>query len=79
MYAEGKGVAKDRAEALKWYRKAAEEGSSLAQNVLGIAYKDGNGVAKDRAEALKWFTKAAEQGNEDAKKGLRSLGATSSK
>jgi TPR repeat protein len=30
MYLDGRGVSKDSAEALKWYRKAAEQGSGAA-------------------------------------------------
>ena len=30
-YAEGKGVQQDQAEALRWYRKAAEQGHREAQ------------------------------------------------
>ena len=79
MCQNGFGVAKDYAEAVKWYMKAAEQGNSAAQYNLGLMYKNGNGVAKDRGGARKWFQKAADQGDEDAKKELRNLGATSSK
>ena len=33
-YAKGEGVAKDMAEAAKWYRKAAEQGFEPAQKAL---------------------------------------------
>ena len=59
---DGEGVAKDAAEAVKWYRKAAEQGFAAAQYNLGVCYYSGEGVAKDAAEAVKWFRKAAEQG-----------------
>ena len=32
MYANGRGVPKDDAEAVAWYRKAAEQGNAVAQN-----------------------------------------------
>jgi TPR repeat protein len=35
MYAYGKGVRQDAAEAVKWYRKAAEQGDPHAQFILG--------------------------------------------
>jgi TPR repeat protein len=61
-YFQGKGVPKDYAEALKWYRKAADQGHALAQNGVGVCYERGCGVLKDYAEAVKWFRKAAELG-----------------
>ena len=53
---------KNEAEAVKWYRKAAEQGIANAQFRLGVCYEDGMGVVKDEAEAMKWWRKAAEQG-----------------
>lgn len=35
MYLEGNGVPQDDSEAAKWFRKAAEQGNSKAQKVLG--------------------------------------------
>lgn len=66
MYARGEGVPKDDAEAVKWYRKAAEQGDAQAQSYLGAMYYTGKGVPKDYAEAIKWFRKAAEQGDAKA-------------
>jgi len=64
MFLYGKGVTKNRTEALKWYHKAAEQGHSKAQNKLGDSYQYGrNGVIKDRSIAIKWYQKSAEQGN----------------
>jgi TPR repeat protein len=54
--------APDVAEALKWYRRAADQGYAKAQYALGLDYYGGSGVPKDAAEAAKWFRKAAEQG-----------------
>jgi TPR repeat protein len=56
-------VAKDEAEAVKWYRKAAEQGNAGAQFNLGFCYAYGQGVVKNEAEAVKWYRKAAEQGD----------------
>jgi TPR repeat protein len=55
MYEEGRGVAKDLAEAARWYRLAAEQGHAKAQNILGVLYAEGQGVARDHIEAYKWF------------------------
>ena len=48
-------------EAVKWYRKAAEQNHAEAQYNLGVCYSNGQGVAKDEVEAVKWYRKAAEQ------------------
>jgi len=53
-------------EAVKWFRKAAEQGFVDAQMNLGVCYGKGEGVEKDEAEAVKWWRKAAEQGNAHA-------------
>ena len=52
----------DLKEAVKWYRKAAEQGDVDAQLALGDMYSDGRGVEKDFKGAAKWYRKAAEQG-----------------
>jgi TPR repeat protein len=66
----GEGVTRDYAEALKWYRKAAEQGEANAQSNLGVMYHEGEGTARDYAEAVKWWRKAAEQGHADAQNNL---------
>ena len=53
----------DYEEAVRWYRRAAEQGFAPAQENLGLCYERGQGVQKDYAEAVKWYRKAAEQGN----------------
>ena len=40
-YYEGYVVAKDYAESMKWYRKAAEQGHACAQYNLGFCYYQG--------------------------------------
>ena len=66
MYASGIGVSEDDAEAVKWYRKAAEQGHASAQNNLGHKYVYGEGAPVDYVEAYAWFNIAAAQGHEDA-------------
>jgi len=63
-------VAKDDAEAVKWFRKAAEQNDARAQAALGVRYAKGQGVAKNKAEAVKWYRKAAEQNVADAQYNL---------
>ena len=59
MYANGQGVPQDYAEAMKWYRKAADQGDDTAQYNLGLMYYNGRGVPQDYVAAHKWFSLAA--------------------
>ena len=63
MYQQGEKYYEEEeyAEAVKWYRRAAEQGHAEAQWNLGLAYADGKGILKDDAEAVKWIHRAAEQ------------------
>ena len=61
-YSSGQGVEQDFAEAIKWWRKAADCDLPGAALNLGIAYLSGQGVPQDYAEAARWNRKAAEQG-----------------
>ena len=60
MYELGRGVTQDDAEAVRWYRLAAEQGHADAQYNLGNMYSDtiytifDRGVAVDEAEAVRW-------------------------
>lgn len=54
-------MAKDEAEALKWYLRAAAQNYPRAQYNLARCYAFGLGVSKDLAEAVKWCRRAAEQ------------------
>jgi V8-like Glu-specific endopeptidase len=62
MHAYGWGVQRNPAEAIAWYRKAADQGLQVAQHFLGLAYANGEGVRPDEAEAARWFARAAAQG-----------------
>ena len=66
MYDNGRGVVKDYAQAVKWYRLAAEQGHELAQFALGSMYFNGKGVVQDYAQAVNWYRLAAEQGQASA-------------
>ena len=57
---------KDYAEAVKWFRKAAEQGNAKARTNLGLAYLFGQGVKENKIEAAKLFRIAAEQDNPTA-------------
>jgi TPR repeat protein len=40
-------VAQDYGEAMRWYRKAADQGDATAQAAIGWLYEHGEGVAQD--------------------------------
>jgi TPR repeat protein len=61
-----KGGADAQAEAMRWYRNAAEAGNQVAMASLGDVYAYGWGVTKDEAEALRWYRKSAEGGSASA-------------
>jgi TPR repeat protein len=50
--------------------RAANHGSIVALNVLGIFYEQGFAVNQDPAEAIKWYTKAAHCGHPHAQYNL---------
>jgi len=60
-------VPQNYAEALKWYRKAAEQGHVQAQLNLGAMYINGTGVRQDYVQGHMWSNLAAAQGNEMAR------------
>ena len=66
MYANDKGVLKNYAEAIKWYRLAADQGQTSAQNNLGSMYYEGKGAPVNYVTAYAWWNIAAASGNEGA-------------
>ena len=52
----------DYAEAMLWYRKAAEQGYARAQTSIGDLFTHQNGIGVNYAEAMRWYRKAADQG-----------------
>jgi TPR repeat protein len=68
MYDNGRGVARDYAAAMSWYRKAAEQGDAAAQAGLGVMYANGRGVPRDYVSAHMWFALAAVNGDQVAKR-----------
>ena len=59
---------KDLKEAVKWYRKAADQGLAVAQDSLGIRYHHGEGVPEDEVTAYAWYNIAAVNGHANSKK-----------
>jgi hypothetical protein len=63
------GLPKDYAQALHWYRAAADQGDPYAEASLAIMYNFGKGVAKDLVQAYMWYEIAASHatgGNRDS-------------
>nr|MCS5594368.1 sel1 repeat family protein [Porticoccaceae bacterium] len=73
MYAHGEGVPENAAEAVKWYRKAAEQGLAVAQYNLAQMYLRGEAVAEDKIQAYLWYSLAKAQGHKGAKHNLEIL------
>lgn len=57
---DGDDVKRDVHEAVKWFRKAAEQEFSVAQILVGECYEIGLGVDKDKDKAAEWYQKAAD-------------------
>ena len=73
MYANGEGVPENDVEAVKWYRKAAEQGDAGAQSNLGSMYAKGDGVAEDKLNAYVWWSVAKAQGDPSAIKNIETF------
>ena len=71
MYANGLGVRQDDAEAVRWYRLAADQGDASGHFNLGMMYANGLGVPQDDVEAARWWRLAADQGVAEAQSNLR--------
>ncbi len=60
-YRDGKGVAKDDAEALTWAHRAADAGDADAMDFVGFTYLRGAAVRRNPAIAIAYFQAAAER------------------
>lgn len=65
-YRDGRGVARDNAEALKWFHTAAEKNDAAALDNLGWMVEHGLGTAKDFRAAAKYYRAAADKGHAQA-------------
>jgi TPR repeat protein len=59
LYESGQGVQQDFAEAMRWYRKAAEQKEPHATCRIADLYRDGKGVERNLDEAAKWYQREA--------------------
>jgi uncharacterized protein len=74
MYQQGRGVRVDYAEAMNWYRRAADGGNDSAMYNIGLLFDEGLGMDKNKTQAVFWYRKAADAGNVLAKTSLKNLG-----
>ncbi len=66
MYDKGRGVAQDYAEAVKWYRMAAEQGYAWAQRNLGATCMKLGRLAEAESAYQEAMGALRPLGNEDA-------------
>ncbi len=72
-YEFGIGVQMSYSAALKWYRKASQEGDEMADYALGRMYMEGKGVTPSELYAWRYFRKAQDGGCEAAQEMLDKL------
>jgi uncharacterized protein len=67
-YDQGKGVAQDYQEAMRWCQMSADQGQARAMFNLALHYHAGRGVREDLVQAHKWYNLAAGAGYDEAVK-----------
>lgn len=77
IYLEGGkgGVQANAKEALRWFSRAAEQGSKEAFYYMGLILNAGNGVPRDEKKALEYWQRAADAGVAEAQLRLAMLKA----
>jgi TPR repeat protein len=70
---QGRGVSRDPAEAARWYKMAARNGSLAGEVEYAILLFNGEGVPADEALAARYFRSAAAKGNAIAQNRLARL------
>ncbi len=68
MYKKGKDYDEvgNYTKAVRWYKRAAEEGHMEAQMNLAMCYYLGKGVEKDHEKARYWYEEVKEEGRKRA-------------
>lgn len=72
-YDEGFQTGVNKAEAVKWYRKAAAQSHAEAQYQLGLHYLNGEGVPRDDREGFVWIERASFKDHAEAQYRLGQL------
>ncbi len=76
MGADGHCVARDLADAMRWWQLAGAQGHPVACYVIGYYLQSGGaGFAVDRTEAFRWYQRAAAAGHHLAASQLQRLGS----
>jgi hypothetical protein len=73
LHARGRGVAQDRAQAVRWFTRAAQNGNVAGEVEQAIALFNGEGVPANEPEAARLFRRAAFRGNAIAQNRLARL------
>ncbi len=63
MYANGKGVTRDDAEAVRWYRAGSNAGHAVSMIELANLTMDGRGTERNAQEGVRLYRSAADTGN----------------
>ncbi len=71
------GIARDYAEALRWYQLAAAQGYPAALFNVAVFHEKGLGIPVDEAAAIHWYKRAQAAGDPGAAAKVRLLGARS--
>lgn len=67
------GKPQNYAEALRWYKKAADKGHLNSCYSLGFMYNQGKGIQKDSLLAMDWYEKAAKLGHSNSQNNLAAI------
>ncbi len=62
FFLTGTATPQNLGEAMKWYRRAAENGDPEAQSELAFLYFTGRGGERDLEKSFHWYEKSASQG-----------------
>ena len=61
-YDDGKGIRRNRAAGLYWYKRAYRRGAAVAANNIGILWRN----ERKSKRALSWFRRAVKMGDDEA-------------
>ena len=73
LYAQGRGVEKNPEQAVRWYERAAANGSIAGEVEFAIALFNSQGIEKNETQAARAFARAAYRGNAIARNRLARL------